>query len=693
MSASGRITQLEAELSRVTRLLEAERRERLAFERARDASSRSEELYRMMVKHAGVGIGLWDVEGRLIMANPAIQEMLGFDELELQGQEFLQTTHPDDSRPSAELAEALLRAERDRGGIESRYCRKDGTFIWANTSLALVRDEEGVAQYWLAIVEDVTERKLAVLRLRETHERLSQQQAALFELATSDCMLSGDLDATFRRATQMAADLMNVERVSVWELNETATSLLSSDLYEASRNRHSNTRRREIVDCPMYMEALSNSPVVATSDPQEDSRTSEYWRLYLEPIGISSMLDAVIRVDGRPAAVLCNHHVGQKREWMPEHANFVRRLADLLGRAIEQRDRADDRRSLKDALNTINTLRMRVEDENIYLRERSDSEWTLKEPVGNSSAWMRVMRRCKQVAQTDAAVLLLGETGTGKDTVAQTIHNRSARRDFPLVHVSCAALPGSLIESELFGHERGAFTGAIEKRLGRFEIANRGTLFLDEVGDLPGELQTKLLRVLERGEFERVGSTDTQRVNVRLIAATNRDLEQDVADGRFREDLYYRISVFPIWLPPLRNRVEDIPLLAWYFANRLRNKLAKPIDSIPQDALDILTSYHWPGNVRELENVIERAMILSSSTALTIDDSVLGGRDKLPDVRSVVAPLEDVQRTHIRSVLERCGWRIKGKGNAAELLGINPSTLYARMKKLGIHRPATRTHG
>jgi transcriptional regulator with GAF, ATPase, and Fis domain len=288
-------------------------------------------------------------------------------------------------------------------------------------------------------------------------------------------------------------------------------------------------------------------------------------------------------------------------------------------------------------------------------------------------------------------VLLLGETGSGKELFARAIHQRSGRAAKPLVKVNCAALPASLIESELFGHVKGAFTGALGDKTGRFELANGGTLFLDEIGELDPDLQAKLLRVLQDGEFERIGSNQTIRVDVRLIAATNRDLHDAMRDGSFRPDLYYRLSVFPIEVPPLRARRDDIPLLVWHFITHKQRRLGKGIDSVPREIMDQLVRYDWPGNVRELENVIERAMILTPGSALALSEPLTGsgqnpGPDHLvPSVRSS-GSLQEIDRAHIVAVLDECGWKVKGEGNAAAQLGLNPSTLRFRMKKLGIER-------
>jgi transcriptional regulator with GAF, ATPase, and Fis domain len=316
----------------------------------------------------------------------------------------------------------------------------------------------------------------------------------------------------------------------------------------------------------------------------------------------------------------------------------------------------------------------------ICLPEEVGGTHAVGEIVGQSAAMQKVLLQVEQVAPTGSTVLLLGETGTGKELLASALHARSPRRSRPMVALNCAALPAPLVESELFGREKGAYTGALTRQAGRFELADGSTLFLDEVGELPPETQPKLLRVLQEGRFERLGGLETRRVDVRLIAASNRDLERAVREGKFRADLYYRLNVFPIPLPPLRERREDVPLLVWALVKELAPAMGKTIESVPRAVMEALQSYDWPGNVRELRNVIERALIVCPGPVLHAE---------VPPAASAMAEdltLAAVERRHIRLVLDRTGWRVSGRRGAAEILGLKPTTLESRMAKLGIRR-------
>jgi formate hydrogenlyase transcriptional activator len=360
--------------------------------------------------------------------------------------------------------------------------------------------------------------------------------------------------------------------------------------------------------------------------------------------------------------------------YLPEDVPLLEEVAKQIALAVENMR----------AFEEIARLRAKLEEENRYLQDEIKSDHNFEEIVGQSRAIKAVFKAIEAVAPAVATVLITGETGTGKELVARALHNLSPRRGKALIKVNCAALPAGLIESELFGHEKGAFTGAIARKIGRFELAHGGTLFLDEIGDLPLELQPKLLRVLQEGEFERIGAAHTIAVDVRVIAATNRDLETAIREGRFRSDLYYRLDVFPIRLPPLRDRTDDIPLLVRYLTLKYGPRLGKRISNVSPSVMEMLRTYSWPGNVRELENVIERATILSAGAELDLGwwPMTTGDRGRAGATRT----LEAVEREHILAVLELTGWRVSGERGAAEHLGMKPTTLEARMKKLGITR-------
>jgi len=340
---------------------------------------------------------------------------------------------------------------------------------------------------------------------------------------------------------------------------------------------------------------------------------------------------------------------------------------------------------LQKALSEVEHLKIRLEKENKYLQQEIKYTRNFEEIISKSKKFKKILAQVEQVAPTDSSVLILGETGTGKELIARAIHYISKRKDRPLVKVNCAALPATLIESELFGHEKGSFTGAFTKKTGRFELADGGTIFLDEIGEIPLELQPKLLRVLQEGEFERLGNSKTTKVNVRIIAATNIDLKAAVNQGKFREDLFYRLNVFPINVIPLRDRKEDIPLLAQHFLLKLSTRIGKHISTITNKVMDALINYDWPGNVRELENVIERSVIITQGNKLNLSDSLSSSNTKYNNEK--ITTIEENERNHILRALEFTNWRISGNAGAANLLGIKRTTLEARIKKLNIQRP------
>jgi formate hydrogenlyase transcriptional activator len=371
-------------------------------------------------------------------------------------------------------------------------------------------------------------------------------------------------------------------------------------------------------------------------------------------------------------------------EYIPRLRLLGQLFVNALERSMGEKALRESEAELRKRLEEIERLKLQLETENVYLREEIKTGQGFQKIVGNSDAMQYVFFKVKQVSPTDATVLVLGETGTGKGLVAHAIHEMSARKDRPMLTVNCAALPANLIESELFGREKGAFTGAHARQVGRFEVANGGTIFLDEIGEMPLELQAKLLRVLQEGEFERLGSPRTIKVDVRVIASTSRDLKAEIRNNRFREDLFYRLNVFPVTIPPLRMRTADIPQLVNHFVAGYGRKIGRQIKSIPKITMKSLQEYSWPGNVRELEHVIERAVITSTGPALRLADQL---EQEAAEAREEpLRELAAMEREHMLKVLEKTHWKIDGEGGAASLLGLKPSTLRFRLKKLGIKR-------
>jgi transcriptional regulator with GAF, ATPase, and Fis domain len=406
-------------------------------------------------------------------------------------------------------------------------------------------------------------------------------------------------------------------------------------------------------------------------------------RDYARQTNLCSTLAVPISIAGECIGSLVLSSVQRFREWSLAIQDRARLIGEIIGGALQ---RGRQEAALRASVAEIERLNSRLAADNVCLKEEIKTVHDFEEIVGDSPVMREALERIMQVAPLNCSVLLLGETGTGKELFARALHDRSRRRSRALVRVNCAALPPTLMESELFGHEKGAFTGAVGLRQGRFELADGGTIFLDEIGDLPLEMQGKLLRVLQEGEFERVGSSRTRRVDVRVIAATHHDLHEAVAEGQFRADLFYRLSVFPISVPPLRERREDIPSLVWFFIQRHQREMGRRITRIPNDVMTLLMEYDWPGNVRELENIVERGMIRSTGEVFQLDGAI-GGGVPAERVSAGSGSLDDVQRAHIENTLRQCGWRINGKGNAAERLRLHPNTLRFRMKKLGIRSP------
>jgi formate hydrogenlyase transcriptional activator len=428
-----------------------------------------------------------------------------------------------------------------------------------------------------------------------------------------------------------------------------------------------------------FLAKLRAGEIFAVQDPAEDLPPEAVGEAeYFRRTAMHSHLSIPLRVGGRIVGAIAFAAFRAARTWPDDLIGRLKHVGEVFASAIA---RKREQEKFLAAMAEIKVLKDRLERENAYLQHVAQ----VRPPQGltsHSPRFLSVIEEAAQVAQTSSTVLLLGETGSGKEVLAQAIHDASARKGRPMIKVNCAALPASLIESELFGREKGAFTGALARQPGRFEIADGSTIFLDEVGELPLELQPKLLRVLQEGEFERLGGTKTIRVNARVIAATNRPLAQAVKEGRFRQDLFYRLDVFPIEVPPLRERHEDIPMLSWTFVKEFSNSMGKPIEQISDESMTALEAYHWPGNIRELRNVIERAMILEHSRTLNI--KLVHTTLRPIAVRAMAGSLDEAERAIILQAVEQCNWRIRGATGAAALLDIKPTTLESRIKKLGL---------
>ena len=513
--------------------------------------------------------------------------------------------------------------------------------------------------------------------------------AACFESLLSDLsarftgLRFDEVDAQIDAALEALARFLGTDRASFIELETEGKSFALTHSWARSGFSAAAIESSLGTRLPWYSRQLRTGRVLRFERMFEELPAEEAAaeRAYVLALPMRSHVAVPLQVGGRWICALLTAMAKDVRVFTDEEISRIRIIGQLLASALHRRNLERD---LRDSIREVRELHRRLEAENEYLRDAAGANVGFEQITGKSRALRAVLEQAAQVAPTSTAVLLVGETGTGKELLARAIHAGSKRAEAPLIAVNCAALPSSLVESELFGHEKGAFTGATSAKPGRFELADGGTLFLDEIGELALETQAKLLRVLENGEFERVGAVRSRKVDVRLVAATNRNLESAVRDGSFRADLYYRLSVFPIRLPPLRERIEDVPLLVWDLIQRRQHELGRRIQHVPDAAMQALCRYAWPGNVRELGNVIERALILSHGDVLQLD-SFTASQEPMPEVseRADVA-----ERAHFVHVLERCEWRITGHGNAAECLGLRPSTLRSRLKKLGIARPA-----
>jgi formate hydrogenlyase transcriptional activator len=620
-----------------------------------------------------------DADGAIVLVNQQIERQFGYCKNELIDQPV------DMVLPDAVLGEYALHSqsfdimpEARTMGVDKRQCgrRRDGSDFPAEITLSSV--QIGPCRFVVASVVDLTARReleqataLAVNQKLEFEQLIAESSVKFINLPPDQVM------EAIRDAIRRVAEILDVDCCTFFRIPDGEFSagpiawwgrpgVASAPLTTPLKERF-----------PWVRETILAGNVLRFSTLDEIPNAVD--RQGCEAHGIHAAVILPISVCGQVVGAISFTMMRSERHWTAETLHTMRVLAAVLGNILA---RCENDETLRQSILQLEHSRDRCRVEDLYLRREAQERVDTGVIIGHSQAIRGVLEQARQVAATDSTVLLLGETGTGKELIATHIHELSARRGRIMVRVNCSAIPSTLMESELFGREKGAFTGALARQIGRFELADHSTIFLDEIGDLPADVQVKLLRVLEERQIERLGSPKGVHVDVRIIAATHRNLEKRLTEGAFREDLFYRLNVFPIQVPPLRDRVEDIPLLVWRFVDEFSKAFGKRIETISREDMAVLQRYSWPGNIRELRNVVERAMIVSTGTQLALP---LPSVSRHAEKRSL--KLNDIEKEHILSVLDSSGWRIRGAAGAAYLLGLKPTTLEARMAKLGLARP------
>lgn len=599
---------------------------------------------------------LVDLQGHIAVVNRRLETLFGYGREELLGE------------PIEKLLPKQFRADLQLFGQ-----RKNGIEFPVEINLSALATEQGVMTS--SSIRDITQRQhVFEFQSGMEFETMISNLSKRFIHLTTDC-----IDAEINNGLRDLAVMLSLDRVSISLHNLVARSRTVTHSWsdpDISPPPFSGTDPT----FPWLEAHIANREVCcisATDDLREEAAAE---RDYMLSVGMRSWLVVPLLVGDEILGGIHASTFRKPQTWNSLLLLRIERAAEIFAHALARKRGHED---LEVAYREIKKLKHRLEKENVYLREEVKLEHDHHEVIGSSDGIRQVLKKAEQVAATDSIVLLLGETGTGKELIARTIHDHSHRKDRVMVKVNCAALPASLVESELFGREKGAFTGALTREMGRFELANGSTILLDEIGELPVELQSKLLRVLQEGEFERLGGPKTIKVDVRVIAATSRNLQQAVREGKFREDLFYRLNVFPITIPPLRERREDIAPLVWHFVNSLSHRMGRSIEAIHASTMEAFKRYHWPGNIRELRNVIERFLITSTNSLFQADLPVA----ELEFPQGSIQTAEEAEKQHILYIMGLAGWRIRGQGGAAEILGLRPTTLESRMQKLGVVRP------
>ena len=708
-----------------------------------------EERFRATFEQAAVGVAHVSPDGKFLRLNQKFCDIVGYSQEEMLDLTFQDITHSDDLDVDLEYIRQVLAREIENYSMDKRYYRKDGSIVWVSLTVSLVFDKGGNPKYFVSIIQDITARKQAEEALRQSRDFLEHLiravPDAIFSVKIPERKINwvndsfdvigyepeeyvGQTTETYyanpedyeavgrlqQEAIRKGDDMIRTEirvlrkegRVIPAELTATfyreggKLSQITAFVRDISERKlaeeklvKSEAKYRSLVDNSMVgvfesttdgRFTFANDAMVQMFDFDSPEQMIAHGSLELwNDIEARERMLAELQKHGRVSNFEAEAVTRTERHI---HVLFSAKQIDdrISGMLMDISDRKQAEIELKQAYTEIEQLQIQLQAESAYLQEEIKLEHNFENIIGQSEALKYVLHRVEMVAPKDSTVILLGETGTGKELIARAIHRLSSRNKRPLMKVNCAALPAELIESELFGREKGAFTGATTTQIGRFELANKSTLFLDEIGELPFELQAKLLRVLESGEFERLGSPRMLHSDARIITATNRDLEAEVRKNRFREDLWYRLKIFPITIPPLRDRTEDIPLLVDHFVQLFSRKMGKKAASlkITKSSMQALQSYPWPGNVRELMHVVESALISLEGDKLHFD------LPRTADVAtSKLKSFEEMEREYILEVLKAKNWKIEGRYSASSILGLPPSTLRSRIKKLGLKRP------
>ncbi len=616
-----------------------------------------------------VGYLTLNEKGMIIEANLSCASMLGIERSSLIGKFFSRFITKEDQDAFYFHRKTLFESDAKQV-CELRLVKEDLTQFHAQLGTIIAKSHDGDTAQMQTTITDINELKLAEETLQKAFEGLERQvEERTAQLADRNKELNQEIkerrqaEAKVHKIAERYAVVISGTTDGIWDWDLLSNTVFYSDRFKEILGYTSE-------EFPGTVDAFQSC-----LHPEDADTVRAAVESHLKdhiPYGIEYRL--------KTKSGDYRYYLVRGQAIWDDKGKAIR-MAGSIQDITERKEAVQD---LHDALIEIKSLKKLLETENAYLQEEIKQEYNYENIIGNSNELRHTLYKVYQIAPTDTAVLILGETGTGKELIARAIHASGSRKNRAFVKINCATLPVNLIESELFGHERGAFSGANARRLGRFEVADGATLFLDEIGELPLELQPKLLRVIQDGEFERLGSSRTIKVDVRIISATNRNLEEEVHKGRFREDLWYRLHVFPITVPPLRDRINDLPHLVDFYVKKISRRLGKAIEIIPDSVMTDLQNYDWPGNIRELENVLERAVINSSGPKLFLADEFKKSSKKFNTNKKT---LEAVERDHIVQVLEQTRWNVSGKNGASEILGLNRSTLRARMRKLGIQKP------